>query len=289
MKIMIIGADGQLGTDLCKVIPSAEQIPLTIKNLDVTGRERTAAVIKKYSPQVVINTSGYSRVDDCEDHETEAFAVNAIGVKYLADACRSVEAALVHISTDYVFDGRKGAPYTESDVPAPLSIYGVSKLAGEFIVRNDLKKFFLIRTTGLYGTAGSLSKGGGNFVENMIKLAAAGSELKVVTDEVLAPTYALDLARKIFQLAKTDRYGLYHIVNRGGCFWHDFVGQIFELLGKSVAAPSLTAPELKTKARRPRYSVIDNAALRAVGMDDMRDWPSALKAYLIERGHLKTR
>jgi dTDP-4-dehydrorhamnose reductase len=287
MKIMIVGADGQLGSDLCKVIPSAEQIPLTIKELDVTERERTAALVAKYAPQVVINTAAYHRVDDCEDHEQPAFAVNTMGAKYLAEACRAAGAALVHLSTDYVFDGEKQTPYAESDAPDPQTLYGVSKLAGEFCVRYLLKKHFIVRSAGLYGCAGCLGKGGGNFVENMIKRAKTQPELKVVTDEIISPTYTLDLARKLYELAGSQEYGLYHVVNHGRCSWYDFTVKIFELLNEKVTIKPALAAEFKTKAKRPRYSVLANARLAAQGRDDLREWPEALRAYLIESGRIQ--
>ena len=251
MKIMIIGADGQLGTDLCRVIPAGEQIPLTINDLDVTDRELVKAVIKKHRPDTVINTAGYSRVDDAEDHETPAFAVNAIGVKYLADACRESDAALVHLSTDYVFDGQKKTPYEESDTPNPQSIYGISKAAGESCIKYLLPKYYIVRSSGLYGSAGCLGKGGGNFVENMIKRAADRPELNVVTDEIVSPTYTLDLAAKIYQLVKTGRFGLYHIANHGACSWHEFTVKIFELLGRPVTVHKVLSADYKTKAKRP--------------------------------------
>lgn len=289
MQILIIGADGQLGTDLCKVIPKEERVPLTIRNIDVTNREQTFAVIKKFSPQIVINTAAYHRVDDCEDHEMEAFAVNAVGAKHVAEACREIDAALVYISTDYVFDGEKGTPYAETDPPNPQSVYAISKLAGEQCVKCILEKYFIVRSSGLYGVAGCLGKGGGNFVENMIKRAETQPELKVVTDEVLSPTYTLDLAKKIYELVKTNKYGLYHIVNQGECSWHDFAVKIFELLGKKVKINPITSAEFETKAKRPRYSVLRSAGLAELGSDNLRDWQEALRAYLIEKGYISRR
>jgi len=284
MKIAIIGADGQLGADLCRVIPKEEQIPLTIKDIDITSKGQAQDVIKKYSPEVVINTAAYHHVDNCEDNEQPAFAVNAIGVKYLAQACKEIDAALVHISTDYVFDGEKNSPYLETDTPNPQSVYGISKLAGELCVKYILDKYFIIRSSGLYGAAGCMGKGGGNFVENMIKRAAAQSELKVVTDEVLAPTYTLDLANKINQLIRTKHYGLYHIVNHGECSWHEFTCKIFELLNQKVVIRKTTTAEFKSRAKRPKYSVLNNGNLQQLGMDDLRTWQEALKAYLIGGG-----
>lgn len=286
MKILIIGADGQLGSDLCRVIPAEEQIPLTIKELDITDREQSRKVIHKYQPHIVINTAAYHRVDDCEEKVSEAFAVNSVGVKMVAEACREIDSALLHISTDYVFDGSKRTPYIETDIPAPQSVYGISKLAGELILRYMLEKYFIVRTTGLYGVAGCLGKGGGNFVENMIKRAEAQNELRVVNDEILSPTYTADLARKIYELIRTRHYGLYHIVNRGACSWYEFTVKIFELMNKKVKVVPVSAKEYKTKARRPAYSVMANSNLATLGLDDMRDWKEALRAYLTEKGRV---
>lgn len=288
MKISVIGADGQLGTDLCKIIPEDEQDPLTIKDLDVTNREQTFRIIKKYSPNIVINTAAYHDVDRCEGEKELAFSVNAEGTKNVALACKAVAACMVHISTDYVFDGEKGSPYVESDKPNPQSVYAASKLAGEKHVQEVLDKYFIVRSTGLYGTAGCLGKGGTNFVEGMLRRAATQPELKVVIDEVLSPTYTLDLARKINQLMRTSHFGLYHIVNHGECSWHEFACKIFELLNREVVIHKATSADFKALARRPKYSVLKNANLEKLGTDDMRPWQEALKAYLVEKGHLKS-
>ena len=168
-------------------------------------------------------------------------------------------------------------------------MYAVSKLAGEFCVRYLLDQHFIVRSSGLYGTAGSLGKGGGNFAENMIKRAVVQPELKVVTDEVLSPTYTRDLAEKIYELAQTSRYGLYHIVNHDECSWYDFTVEIFKLLKQKIKIIPITASEFKAKARRPKYSVLKNAALKRLGLDDLRPWREALLAYLLEKGHLPPR
>ncbi|OGB86874.1 dTDP-4-dehydrorhamnose reductase [candidate division WOR-1 bacterium RIFCSPLOWO2_02_FULL_46_20] len=287
MKIAIIGADGQLGTDLSKVIAKDEQIPLTINDIDITNKEKTFAVLKKHAPDVVINTSAYHQVDKCEEELQPAFAVNTFGVKYLARACREIGSTLVHISTDYVFDGGKDRPYLETDMPNPQSVYAISKLAGEQCVKYVLDKYFIVRSSGLYGEAGCLGKGGGNFVEGMLKRATSQSEIKVVTDEVLAPTYTLDLANKIYELIRTRHYGLYHIVNHGQCSWHEFAVKIFELLGRHITIHKITAKEFITIARRPKYSVLKNEGLARLKMDNLRSWQDALKAYLVEKGYLR--
>lgn len=286
MKIMIIGADGQLGSELCNVIPREEQIKLILQDLDITDRQRAFELIEKFDPEVVINTAACNNVDGCEDDPGPAFAVNTAALKNLADACRAMDACLVHFSTDYVFDGQKRSPYVETDPPNPRSVYAVSKLAGELIVRSSLDKYFIVRTAGLYGAAGCMGKNGANFVEGMLRRAAKGEELRVVTDEVLSPTYALDLARKVEQLVRTKHYGLYHIANRGQCSWYEFACKIFELLGRKVTIQKTTAAEFKARAKRPGYSVLRNAGLEKIGLDDMRPWQEALRAYLVEKEHL---
>lgn len=286
MKILIIGADGQLGSDLCKVIPKAEQVPFTLKDIDITNQEQTIAVIKKQQPDVVINTAAFHNVDKCEDEVEQSFAVNSLGVRYLSEACKLVGATLVHLSTDYVFAGEKDKPYVETDCPNPQSIYAISKLAGEQTVKATLDKYFIVRSTGLYGVAGCLGKGGTNFVEGMLKRAKAQPGLRVVDDEVLSPTYTLDLAEKIYELIKTNKYGLYHLVNQGQCSWYQFTCKIFELLDQSVDIAKVTSAEFKAKAKRPKYSVLGTVNLGEAGLKPLRPWSEALQAYLLEKGYL---
>ncbi|MFH1542542.1 MAG: dTDP-4-dehydrorhamnose reductase [bacterium] len=286
MTILIIGADGQLGTDLCKVIPQDEQIPLTIKDIDITNTEQSAEVLANYSPDIVINTAAYNDVDKSEEMKEVAFSLNAEAPLSLAKICRQIGATLVHISTDYVFDGKKGSPYVESDQPNPLSVYGASKLAGEMNVAASINEHFIVRTTGLYGVAGCLGKGGGNFVDGMVERAKVRPELAVVTDEIVSPTYSLDLAGAINRLIRTKKYGLYHIVNHGYCSWYDFAVKIFQLLGQSVVVTKTTAANFPAVAKRPAFSAMQNEHLARIGLDNMRPWPEALKAYLQEKGYL---
>jgi len=286
MKVLVIGADGQLGTDLQKHIKKDDLIPLTISDVDVTNKDNVISVIKKHEPDVVINTSAYHRVDDCEDNDQIAFAVNAIGVKNLCLACKENDSILVHISTDYVFVGGKGKPYLETDCPAPGTVYGISKLAGEYYVKYMLEKYFIVRTCGLYGVAGCMGKGGTNFVENMLKRAKENKVIRVVKDEIVGPTYTFDLAKKISQLIQTQYYGLYHVTNAGQCSWYDFAKKIFELTGTNVQLEAATSAEFKSKAKRPAYSVLAHQKLKDIGMDDMRTWDKALAAYLNEKKRL---
>ena len=236
MNVAIIGANGQLGSDLVEVFgkdPSFEVIPLTHKDLDVTVPE-TLKVLKELKPDVIINTAAYVRVDDAELYPEKAFAVNAIGALNVARVAEEIGAVNVYISTDYVFDGTKGEPYTEEDVPNPINVYGTSKLAGEIFTRNYSTKHYIIRVASLYGKAGASGKGG-NFVNWVIEKARRGEELRIVDDKFMSPTYTMDVARTLKKfLELMPEFGVYHMVNEGYCSWYEFTKAIFEILGWEV-------------------------------------------------------
>ena len=231
----------------------------------------------------MINTAAFNRVEDCETEVEKAFGVNAFAERNLAQICAELDCVLVHISTDYVFGEEKRTPYTEEDAPNPLSVYGVSKLVGEYFVRSLCPKDFVVRTSGLYGMAGSSGKGG-NFVETMIRLAKENKPIRVVNDQVLTPTYTKDVAQKIKELLQTGVYGLYHITNNGQCSWYEFASKIFKLLGLKPDFGPTTTAAYRAKARRPPYSVLAHNKLKQLGLDDLRPWPQALTAYLKEKG-----
>ncbi len=282
MRILLIGANGQLGSDLVRVLAGEGLVPLTHRDIEICDAGGTRMVITRHQPQIVINTAAYHRVDECETNVEKSFQVNTFGVRNLALACREVGAALVHISTDYVFDGRKVAPYVETDLPNPINVYGASKLAGEHFVRYLLDKYFIVRTSGLYGVAGSSGKGG-NFVESRLKQARDGKTIRMVNDQVLSPTYTLDLAHQIHRLIQTEHYGLYHITNAGSCSWYDFTAEILKLSGLETGLIPQSTDRSGAAAQRPAYSVLENAALARLGLDEMRPWTEALAAYLRER------
>jgi len=289
MKVLIIGASGQLGTDLCQILQNTNVTPLTHPDVEITDMNSIKSAFTKCQPHVVINTAAYVRVDDCESAQDKAFQVNALGARNVAVASQELDAKLVHISTDYVFGGEdtpQSTPYTEFDKPAPPNIYGRSKLAGEDFVRHLCLKHFIVRASGLFGTAGSSGKGG-NFVETMLHLARERDELRIVNDQVFSPTYTRDLARKIAQLITTDYYGTFHITNRGACSWYDFTAEILRLADSKTRVIPITSDQYPQKARRPRFSVLDNYHLRLLDMDDMSPWQDALKAYMKEKGHLE--
>ena len=282
MKVLLIGANGQLGSDLVRVLTDVDLIPLTHQDVDICEPVGLRATLRQHWPDIVLNMAAYHKVDECEVNAEKSFAVNALGVRNLALACRELDCALLHMSTDYVFDGSKKSPYVETDPPRPINVYGISKLAGEYFVRYILDRYWIVRSQWLYGVAGASGKGG-NFVELMLRLAREGRDIRVVNDQVGSPTYTLDLAHKIAQLIKTEHYGLYHITNSGECTWYQFACKIWELSGLSPNAEPTTTAAFGATATRPSYSVLDNAALRAIGLDDMRPWEEALAAYLEER------
>lgn len=286
---MIIGANGQLGSDLCRAFQDTQVIPLTHANIEIGNINSVKGVFNKYRPNMVINTAAYVRVDDCESNRDKAFLVNALGARNVAAAAQELGAKLVHISTDYVFGGEKDhpiTPYTEFDLPIPPNVYGQSKLAGENLVTHLCLKHFIARTSGLFGVAGASGKGG-NFVETVLRLAKERDELRVVNDQVFSPTYTKDLAKKIAQLITTEYYGIFHITNRGACSWYEFAKEILRLAGLNTPVIPVTSNQYPQKARRPGYSVLGNYHLRLLGMDDMRPWQEALVDYMKEKGHIK--
>jgi dTDP-4-dehydrorhamnose reductase len=253
--------------------------------LDLCDFVYTRKVLVDLKPAVVINAAAYTRVDDCEDEPERAFWVNAFAVRNLAQVCTEVGCILVHFSTDYVFDGAKASPYTEADLPNPLSVYGVSKLAGEHFVRSLVPRHYVVRTSGLYGVGGAASRRG-NFVETMLRLADEGRPIRVVADQVLTPTAARDVARKTVELLPTDRFGLYHVTNAGQCSWYEFASSIFALAGLQPRLEPISAAEYGARARRPKYSVLAHTRLAELATDDLPSWEEALASYLRERGRL---
>lgn len=286
MRVAVLGAGGQLGSDLVQVISPEDLITLKHPDIDVCDFACVRRVLMEVEPSIVINTAAFHRVDDCEAEPDKTFSVNALGARNVAVVTQELKAKLVYISTDYVFGGEtqpRDIPYTEFDTPVSLNIYGKSKLAGEDFVRHLCHKHFIVRTSGLFGIAGASGKGG-NFVETMLRLARERDELRVVNDQVFSPTYTKDLAGKIAQLINTEYYGIFHITNNGHCSWYQFATEILRLAGLKTPIIPVTSDEYPQKARRPRFSVLDNYHLRLLGMDDMRPWQEALRDYMICKG-----
>lgn len=285
MRIAILGAHGQLGRDLVEVLSQQEILPYTRQDFDVTDHVRVREVLTAARPDIIVNTTAFHRVDDCESKADTAYGVNALAVLNLVRIANDLGSTLVHFSTDYVFDGAADQPYTESSETLPLSVYGNSKLAGELLVRTLSRRYFLIRTCGLYGRAGSGGKGG-NFVTTMLKKARSGDAIRVVRDQVLTPTATRDLARQVALLLPTEHYGLFHITAEGACSWYEFAQAIFDLASVNADLSPTTSEAYKTPAVRPAYSVLENRRLKDLGLNTMLHWRPALAEYLAARTDL---
>lgn len=289
MRVTVIGANGQLGCDVCRAFLDGghEVIPLNHDVLDIADFDSTARNLAEAKADIVINTAAMHNVDACEREPARAFAVNGIGARNLAILSNNLGFVLFHISTDYVFDGKKQTPYVETDYPTPLNVYGNSKLAGEFFVLTISKKHFVLRVSGLYGTNPCRAKGGRNFVGLMLKLASERDEVRVVDDEVLTPTFTEDIARQIVVLSKVDNYGLYHATAQGSCSWYRFAAKIFELSGVKIKLTVANPNEFPAKVPRPKYSVLENSRLKSLNLDTMPSWEDGLQRYLKKIGELR--
>ncbi|HYE77486.1 MAG TPA: dTDP-4-dehydrorhamnose reductase, partial [bacterium] len=279
-KILITGANGQLGHDLTEILKKDYNVMAVSRNeMDVQKPEEVIATFTLFEPNIVIHPAAYTKVDACEEDPEKAFRVNAMGTQNLALACEEFGSLMVYISTDYVFDGTKGSPYREYDRPNPINVYGESKLMGEEYVKQLLVRHFIIRTSWLVG------KKGGNFVKSIVRLAREREELTVVDDQFGRPTFTNDLASAIRQLIETPYYGLYHVTNQGETNWFQFAEEIVRLAG--LSSRTLVRPqrstELNRPAKRPAYSVLDDFIWRVRGFRPMRDWKEALGEYLQDK------
>lgn len=273
--ILVTGANGMLGRDLLTRFGDSAR-GVGRDELDVANRTAVGDLLAALRPRVVVNTAAYTDVDGCESDRQRAFAVNGDGVRHLADACAGLGALLVQVSTDYVFDGRKGQPWQEEDPVNPLSVYGRSKLAGEEHARSHADHL-IVRTQWLYGRHGR------NFVDTMLRLATERQELAVVDDQIGSPTWTTDLARAIAALLERDCRGTYHVANAGSCSWCDFARAIFQEMGLATTVRAISSAELQRPAPRPGYSVLDCAKLTRDCGFAPRPWRDALREYLKTR------
>jgi dTDP-4-dehydrorhamnose reductase len=281
---VVLGSTGQLGTDLVEVLrldDKGETLPVSHADCDCANANQVGEILRKLHPDVVINCAADVRVDDCEDHALEAFAVNAIGALNVARACAAANALCVYISTDYVFDGSKESPYVESDSTCPINVYGASKVAGEHLVQQAASHSLIVRTSSLFGKTGARGKGG-NFVETIVAKAKAGESLRVVDDMTMSPTYARDAATALVELIRTKADGIVHLTNDGACTWYELAKQIVDIMGLHAAIDPVSSKEYPNRARRPK-----NSALRSErAPNGLRLWQDGVKAYLFEKGHV---
>jgi dTDP-4-dehydrorhamnose reductase len=282
VKILLIGKTGQLGSDLLRNNPGHEIYAPAEDLLDITVPEAVEREIGGFKPDVVINTAAFHNVPLCETEYEQAFRVNCIAVRDLAAACKEIGALFVTFSTDYVFGGEKRTPYKEDDCPAPLQMYGISKLAGEFAALSAAPDHaVVVRTCGLYGRQGTWGKGGGNFVDKRIEDARSVTTLEMGSDQVVCPTCTDDLSRAIFQLIEHPalRPGIYHLVSEGECTWYEFTRAIYELMGITTKVRPVDRKGLTGMMRRPLYSVLANAKAKEIGVI-LAHWRNALERYL---------
>ncbi|CAA9286922.1 MAG: dTDP-4-dehydrorhamnose reductase [uncultured Chloroflexia bacterium] len=284
MKVAVIGSTGQLGQDLMRVF-GEEAVGFAHEDLDVTDEESVVSAIRSLEPDWVLNTAAFHRVDDCETNPTLTFAVNATGALNVARAAAAVGSGVAFFSSDYVFGGEdreRGRPYEEGDTPHPLSVYGVSKVAGEQLVMQTNPRHLVVRSAGLYGTA--TSRKGWTFPELMLNKARAEGAIRVVTDQVLSPTFTEDLARKTKELIEQDAVGLFHLTNAGECTWFEFARGALELAGVDAKMEQISTEQMNQRARRPPYSALDTTRLETLGLSPMRPWEEALNDYLRAKG-----
>jgi dTDP-4-dehydrorhamnose reductase len=284
MRIVILGSNGQVGSDLVRALQDMHQdfVALSRSDLDITERSTLATKLGEHNPDVIINCSVYHPVDECEINPEQSFAVNAIAVRDLGLAARDLHASVVHFSSDYVFDGEQQRPYCEEDRLRPLSVFGVSKVAGEQLLRTVLPNHFIIRTSGLYGLTGSRVKRG-NFVETMLRLGKKDGKVRVVNDLRMAQTSTQNLAKQVLTLIYTRNYGTYHASDHGDYSWYEFAKRIFDYSRMKVAVSPVSWRDMPSVAPRPKYSVLENRQLQKLGLDQMQPIDIALQAYLKAR------
>ena len=287
MKYVIIGAKGQLGQEFAKLLSDDRIIALDIEEIDVSVRESVETVLGKLTFDAVINLAAFHNVNGCEDSPDQAFAVNATGAYNVAEVAGSMGKKVAFFSSDYVFGGDtvRSTPYTENDHPAPLSIYGASKVAGENLVRAaQPDNHLIIRSSSLFGCV--TSKKGWTFPELMLRKARAGDDLKVVDNQIMAPTYTYDLASRVLELFTVNATGTFHVVNSESCSWYEFACATFDLAGLTPNIRPVSLSEFPAKARRPEYSVLSSVRIEEINLSPLQTWREALNSYLVEKGEI---
>jgi dTDP-4-dehydrorhamnose reductase len=281
MKVAVIGGNGQLGSDMVDAFRRAgdEVRALTHEDIRVDDIDSVKSALTALHPDLVVNTAAYHNVPHCEADPTRSYQVNALGALNVARVAEDLGAANIYASTDYVFDGRKAAPYLEHDLPHPLNVYGVTKLSGEHYTLGYGSRPFVLRVSGIYGTVPCRAKGG-NFITTMKKLAAEKPEVRVVTDEVLTPTPTREIAASAVDIVRRGKPGVYHLTCEGECSWYDFARVIFDTLGLQTPLLPRSVTETPVTVKRPFYSVLENGTLKSQGLRPLPHWKDALVGFL---------
>lgn len=282
MKILVTGAHGQLGTAIVRKMSSKHQVfAFGSKQLDIRSEEQVLQATREIMPTYIINCAAYNNVNQAEIYSDEARAVNEIGVHNLAKAAELINATLVHISTDYIFDGEKKKPYTEEDIPNPLNVYGASKYRGELFIQDICSKYIIVRTSWLY------SEKENNFPHTILKLAKEKYNLNIVSDHIGTPSNTEELAEAIQRLIDNGIYGIYNCSGNGKCSWYEFARKTVELAGISCNIQPIKAKDYKELAKKPVYSVLDNAKIQSVLGYSMKEWEQALEEYFKNNNQVK--
>ncbi|MCC6683567.1 MAG: dTDP-4-dehydrorhamnose reductase [Bacteroidia bacterium] len=282
MKVVVTGANGQLGADVVSYFRAqgCEVFPFTHADLDITDTDAVTKTIAAIKPDVVINTAAYHHVEHCENNPDIATTVNTTAVGHLAQLGAKENFRLIHISTDYVFDGEKRAPYIETDAVNPLNVYGQTKAEGEKLVLNASPNHAVVRISAIYGTEPCRAKGGMNFIKLMLKLAKEKDQLQVVNNEFVSPTNTLAIAAQLYKIATTpNATGILHATSEGQCSWYEFAIEIFKLTHTKIDVVSVEAANF-SKIKRPGYSVLENQRLKQLGINQMPHWKESLQQYL---------
>jgi len=279
-RILVTGARGQLGSDVCRELErrGIEYLGTTSGDMDITDQEQVRKRVQEYHPDAVIHCAAYTNVDQAEEEPEQAFAVNEQGTRNIAEACKAIDAKLIYISTDYVFPGTGTKPYEVDDPTGPLNTYGKSKLAGEQAVRAVLEKYFIVRTSWVFGSHGK------NFVNTMLQLGETHSTVRVVNDQIGSPTYTVDLVPLLCEMVQTDAYGTYHATNEGECSWAEFARTIFQQADRDVIVEEIfTSEYTAAKAVRPLNSRLSKKSLVEARFPELADWKNALGRFIYDK------
>lgn len=275
MKILVTGAHGQLGTDIMQILSSEHEIyGFARQELNITDQQTTFEIIQQIKPDAVIHAAAYTKVDQAESDPELSYSVNAYGTRNVVLASQKIAAKVIYISTDYVFAGTRSVPYCEFDQTSPVNVYGRSKLAGEEMVKTFSDKFFIVRTSWLYGRYGT------NFVSTILQLSEQQEELRIVSDQVGSPTYTVDLVRFLRELLRTEQFGIYHATNTGSCSWFEFAKTILETVNRNRNIVPVRTEDFPRPAARPAFSVLDHMAIRQNSFNEFRHWRAALQDFL---------
>ena len=276
MKVLVTGANGQLGFDVVKrlQLENMECQGIDREDMDITNDTEVKSFVENYSPDVVVHCAAYTAVDKAEEEKELCYRVNVLGTRYIAEACKEIDSKMVYISTDYVFDGELDRPYEVDDKPNPINYYGQTKYEGELEVQSILEKYFIVRISWVFGAHGN------NFVKTMLKLGKERDEISVVSDQIGSPTYTVDVAELLTDMIKTDRYGIYHATNEGYCSWYELAKEIFNVAGMDVKVNPILALDFKTIARRPNNSRLSKESLSDAGLKLLPFWRNSISDFV---------